>query len=69
MRRHQQEIGRALNPPVAALPPPPADVEISAERIRAMTVDLRRMGLRAGFLTEEQVAAAMSFDDRHQEAA
>lgn len=69
MRRHQQEIGRALNPPVAALPPPPADVEISAERIRAMTVDLRRMGLRAGFLTEEQVAAAMATEDQQQVAA
>jgi hypothetical protein len=68
MQRHRAEIDRALNPPVAALPPP-AEVEISAESIRAMTVDLRRMGLRAGFLTEEQVAAAMSFEGRHQEAA
>lgn len=57
-RRHRDAIDAALNPPAAALPAPDADEPISDDAIRAMTPTLRRMGLRAGFLTQEQIDAA-----------
>lgn len=58
--RHRNEIDRALNPPVAELPPPDGDAPISAHGIRAMTADFRRLGLKAGFITQEQIDAAFA---------
>lgn len=58
-RRHAADIDKALNPPVAALPAPAEDVPITAAQIRAMTSDLRRMGVKAGFITQADVDAAL----------
>jgi hypothetical protein len=66
--RHRDEIDRALNPPTAALPAPNQDAPISAQSIRAMSLDIRRMGLRAGFITQDQVDAAFA-DFQQAEAA
>lgn len=59
-RRHRDAIDRALNPTAPALPAPDDDAPFSPERIRAMSADFRRMGLKAGFLTQEQIDEALA---------
>ena len=68
-RRHRAEIDRALNPPQPLLVAPDADVEITPEQIRAMKPEFRSMGLRAGFITQEQVNIALGEVEQQAEAA
>lgn len=58
-RRHAADIDRALNPPAPALASPGADEPFTAEQIRRMSPDIRSMGLKAGFLTQEEVDDAL----------
>jgi hypothetical protein len=67
LRRHRDEIDRALNPATPALPPAEEDREFTSGEIRAMTADIRAMGLRAGFISQAQIDAAIAGD--HQLAA
>lgn len=59
-RRHAAEIDRALNPPIAMLAGPEADAPITADQIRAMKPELRNMGLKAGFITQGEIDAALA---------
>ncbi len=69
MRRHRDEIEKALNPPVLALAEPDFAAVITDQQIRAMKPEFRRMGLKAGFITQEQVDAALAYDDEPQAEA
>lgn len=62
--RMRAAIRRAANPPTA-LPAP----EITPAGIRAMKPEMRALGLRAGFITQDQVDAAIGYDDNQAEAA
>ncbi|KQM65800.1 hypothetical protein ASE75_06100 [Sphingomonas sp. Leaf17] len=66
LRRMQTEVERALRPP-PTLPAPAADAPLTGAQIRAMSSDLRRMGLTAGFITQDEIDAALS-DDLQQAA-
>lgn len=63
--RMRGEIERAMKA-ATSLPAPAADAPISPELIRAMKPEMRRMGLKAGFITAADVEAAMA---DHREAA
>jgi len=58
-RRHAADIDRALNPPAPALSGPVVDEPFTAEQIRKMSPDIRSMGLKAGFMTQEEVDDAL----------
>ena len=58
LQRMRDAIKRAANP-VPALPP----MEITAAGIRAMTPEIRALGLRAGFITQAEIDAALGYDD------
>ena len=61
LRRHRDEIARAMAA-TGALPAPPAEREITAIEIRALTPALRSLGIAVGAITEDQVAAALADD-------
>lgn len=63
LERMQADIERARRAP-AALPAADPDREITAEEIRAMKPELRSMGLKAGFITQDQVDAAFAVDEQ-----
>jgi hypothetical protein len=58
LQRMRDAIKRAANP-VPALPP----MEITPAGIRAMSQEMRALGLRAGFITQADVDAALGYDD------
>ncbi|WP_426254512.1 hypothetical protein [Sphingomonas sp. DC2300-3] len=64
LQRMRDAIKRAANP-APALPAP----EITAAGIRAMKPEMRALGLRAGFITQAEVDAALGYDDSQAEAA
>lgn len=64
LQRMREAIRRAANPQPAL----PAQ-EITAAGIRAMKPEMRALGLRAGFITQEQVDAALAYDDEPQAEA
>ncbi len=64
LQRMRDAIRRAANP-VPALPAP----EITPAGIRAMKAEIRSLGLKAGFITQEQVDAALAYDDEPQAEA
>ena len=67
-RRHREAIDRALNPPQPLLAAPEPDVDLSPEQIRALSPPFRSLGLKAGFITQEQVDAALSEPDQAKAA-
>ena len=64
LQRMRDAIHRAANP-TPALPAP----DITAAGIRAMKPEMRALGLRAGFITQEQVDEALAYDEDQREAA
>lgn len=64
LQRMREAIRRAANP-APALPAP----EITLAGIRAMKAEIRSLGLKAGFITQEQVDAALAYDDEPQAEA
>lgn len=64
LQRMREAIRRAANP-APALPAP----EITLAGIRAMKPEIRSLGLKAGFITQEQVDAALAYDDEPQAVA
>ena len=58
-RRHAAEINAALNPVAPAIASPVADAPITVDQIRAMTPQFRAMGLKAGFITQQQIDEAI----------
>lgn len=59
LQRMREAMHRAANP-APVLPAP----EITAAGIRAMKPEMRSLGLRAGFITQEQVDEALAYDER-----
>lgn len=59
LERMRADLARAMRPP-AALPGADADAPISPEMIRAMTPQLRAMGLAAGFITQDDIDQALA---------
>ena len=57
-QRMREAIKRAANP-APALPP----MEITPAGIRAMKEEMRALGLRAGFITQAEIDAALGYDD------
>lgn len=57
------EIERGLNPPAPQLPAPDPGMPITNTEIRALTPDLRALGLAAGHITQEQIDAAFAEED------
>lgn len=66
-RRHAAEIERALHASAPTLPAPSAGEPFTAEQIRKMTPDIRRMGLNAGFMTQAEVDDALAEIDHPPE--
>jgi hypothetical protein len=64
LERMRADLRRAATP-APALPAPAA---ITADGIRAMTPDLRRLGLRLGFITQADVDAALGAEPQQQAA-
>ena len=59
LQRMRAEVERAMTA-ATSLPAPAADAAISPELIRAMKPELRRMGLKAGYITAADIEAAMA---------
>jgi len=68
LRAMRAEIERAASPP-PALPAPEPLGPMSAEEIRRLTPALRSLGLSAGWITQDEIDAALAGDGEQAEAA